>query len=77
MTQATERRDVEEVAALEAALTADPDERLRRLALAALIAQAAPPRGWDEARRERLETFRQDPSPLVAAAAQFTLVAGE
>jgi hypothetical protein len=57
---------------LDAALAVSPDPRLRRLALAALVARAGSGAGWDTGRLVRLRTFRDDPSPLVAAAAQFT-----
>jgi hypothetical protein len=57
---------------LEAALASDPDERLRRVAFAALTSAARAAGGWTEAREDRLRAFRQDPSPLVASAAQFT-----
>ncbi|MBI3972493.1 MAG: hypothetical protein HY332_14530 [Chloroflexi bacterium] len=70
---AAARSDPAELARLEAKLAAGGDERLRRLALAALIAQARPPHGWDDERLARLRTYRTDPSRLVAAAAQFTL----
>lgn len=63
-----------ELEGLEAALAASPDEGLRRLALAALLAQGHSARGWSDARLARLEAFRGDVSPLVAAAAQFTFV---
>lgn len=68
----------EEVEAVEAALAPAGDERLRRLALAALRAQAGSLRlGWTTERLARLEAFRADPSPLVAEAAQFTFPPGE
>ena len=57
--------------AFEAALAASPDERLRRLAFAALEAQSTKQGSWDKARLARLQTYRADPSPLVAAAAAF------
>ncbi len=57
---------------LGAALGSSPDPRLRRLALAALVARAGVGAGWDARRLARLQAFRDDPSPLVAAAAQFT-----
>lgn len=60
---------------LETTLAASSDERLRRLALSALIAQARQPDGWSEAAIARLQTYRDDPSPLVAEAAQFTFEA--
>ena len=62
---------------LEEVLAASPDDRLRRLALAALVARAQAGPGWDEGRLGRLRAHRADPSPLVAAAAQFTRPAAE
>src|SRR5439155_1412890 len=61
----------ETLAVLERALAASPDERLRRLAVSALVGQSQMPSGWDEARRGRLSAFEADPSPLVAASATF------
>jgi hypothetical protein len=69
---AIRRSDAAEAIRLEMALAARPDERLRRLAFAALVAQARTLSGWNEERLDRLRAFRSDPSPLVAAAAQFT-----
>jgi len=60
------------LAACELALAHSPDARLRRLGLAALLAQATQPAGWSAALRQRLDQYRADPAPLVAAAAQFT-----
>lgn len=57
---------------LGATLAPSPDARLRRLALAALVARSGVGAGWDSRRLARLRAFRDDPSPLVAAAAQFT-----
>ncbi len=57
---------------LEASLSASPDDRLRRLAIAALAAGAGTNEGWTPARRKRLESYCRDSAPLVAAAAQFT-----
>jgi HEAT repeat protein len=57
---------------IEAAFATSADERLRRLAFAALEAHSAKQGSWDEARLARLQTYRADPSPLVAAAAAFT-----
>lgn len=59
---------------LESALASSEDERLRRLALAALIVQAEESSGWSDEAVARLEVYRQDPSPLVAEQAQFTFV---
>jgi hypothetical protein len=71
-----ERLEPESLDALEAALGASPDERLRRLALAALTAGARA-HGWTDDRLRRLRGYRGDPAPLVAEAAQFTLPADE
>ncbi|HVU68968.1 MAG TPA: hypothetical protein VHD63_17660, partial [Ktedonobacteraceae bacterium] len=60
---------------LEATLAASPDEGLRYLALAALIAQSTRADGWSDAAIARLHHYRADPSPLVAEAAQFTFEA--
>jgi hypothetical protein len=59
------------LAAFEHAVAASADARLRRLGLAALVAQATQPAGWTAALRTRLAQYRADPAPLVAAAAQF------
>ena len=64
--------DSNSLPAFEAALAASPDARLRRLGLAAAVAQATQPAGWTAALRARLDQYRADPTPLVAAAAQFT-----
>lgn len=48
---------------------AHPDRRLRRLALAALVASAGPPEGWTPARLERLAAWQGDPDPGVAGPA--------
>ncbi len=67
------RADTAELGILERALGSRQDERLRRIGLAALVGLAAPPRGWNAERLARLRAYRQDPSPLVAGTAQFTL----
>ena len=59
---------------LEMTLAQSNDERLRRLALAALLAQASQINGWSDALVARLHAYRQDSSPLVAEAAQFTFI---
>lgn len=59
---------------LEMTLAASSDERLRLLALGALIAQSAQASGWSDEAITRLERYRNDPSPLVAETAQFTFV---
>src|SRR5262249_5644948 len=71
------RTDNADLVELEGELSGKSDERLRRLALAALTAQASLSEGWSAARLDRLRGYRADPSPLVAAAAQFTLPAEE
>ncbi len=71
------RSDAEDIATLETSLSQQADERLRRLGLAALVALANPARGWDDALLARLHQYRDDPSPLVASAAQFTFPPGE
>lgn len=65
-------RDNTELEQLETQLAGSPEAPLRRLALAALVAQTHPPQGWTPERVARLEQYRNDPAPLVAAAAQFT-----
>lgn len=55
----------------ESALADSPDARLRRLGFAALLAQSTQVAGWTNALRTRLDWYRRDPAPLVAAAAQF------
>jgi hypothetical protein len=64
--------DANSLPTFEAALATSPDARLRRLGLAAVVAQATQPAGWTAALRTRLDQYRVDPAPLVAAAAQFT-----
>lgn len=72
LNRAASRSDVADLAQLEAEFSNSNDDRLRRLALAALVAQSRSPQGWNEERLARLRSYRNDPSPLVAAAAQFT-----
>ncbi|MBD2768436.1 hypothetical protein IC235_11095 [Hymenobacter sp. BT664] len=62
---------VNSLQAFELALADSPDARLRRLGFAALLAQSAQVAGWTNALRTRLDWYRRDPAPLVAAAAQF------
>jgi hypothetical protein len=66
------RTDADVLAAFEQALAGEADARLRRIALAALVALAQSPRGWNAELLARLEIYRADPAALVAAAAQFT-----
>ncbi|MBT2559422.1 hypothetical protein J7E24_16665 [Hymenobacter sp. ISL-91] len=60
------------LATFERTLADSSQPHLRRLALAALLAQATQPAGWTTALRTRLDQYRTDPAALVAAAAQFT-----
>ncbi len=62
---------------LEGALATHADERLRRIGLAALVSLSRMPAGWTEEHLQKLRRYREDPSPLVAAAAQFTFPPGE
>jgi HEAT repeat protein len=75
ITNQDDRLSAEQWRALEGRLGASADERLRRLAFAALKAWAARVGDWEGAPLERLRVYRADPAPLVAAAAQFTLPA--
>ncbi len=70
------RKDVS-ATELEASLAPSDDRYLRRLALAALVAQANGPTGWTDDRLARLAAYRRDPAALVAEAAQFTFPARE
>ncbi len=73
---ALSRKDVS-LAELESVLALSDDRYLRRLALAALVAQANGPIGWTDDRLARLAAYRRDPAALVAEAAQFTFPAKE
>lgn len=69
--EVTNRPDFADLGQLEAALATSEDERLRYIALAALLAQAQQSRGWTEELRARLQHYRTDQAILVAGAAQF------
>ncbi|MCB9472116.1 MAG: hypothetical protein H6677_27820 [Candidatus Obscuribacterales bacterium] len=73
---ASRRADIDQLILVETAFSEDSSELLRRVALAALSAQASSG-GWTEERLERLARFREDKSALVAEAAQFTLPSAE
>ncbi|MBW4536846.1 MAG: hypothetical protein KME09_23220 [Pleurocapsa minor HA4230-MV1] len=66
------RPDIDRLHHLEITLAASEDEKIRRLALSALVAQTTSRLGWNKERVQRLFAYRQDSSVLVAAAAQFT-----
>src|SRR5438132_9183506 len=68
-----QRAAPDDLVAVETRLRGEADPRLRRVALAALIAHARPPRGWDAEHLARLQSYRADPVPLVAAIAQSIL----
>jgi hypothetical protein len=63
--------DPAQLARLEQILFASPDERLRRLGLAALTSLAYGPHAWNADQRARLRAYQADPAPLVAGAAQW------
>jgi hypothetical protein len=58
-------------ASIETLFARHANPRLRRLAVEALKHASAPSNGWSRERREKLETYRKDPAPLVAAAAVY------
>ncbi|MBC8142119.1 MAG: hypothetical protein H7Y38_11840, partial [Armatimonadetes bacterium] len=62
-----------DAAGLEDALRESPGDALRRVAFAALVAQARA-KGWGISERERHAAYCRDAAPLVAAAAQFTIL---
>jgi hypothetical protein len=69
--------ELDDLAALEVALSTAEEPRLRRLGLATLVSLAATPGGWSAERLERLRSYRDDRSPLVAGPAQFTFPPGD
>lgn len=72
--QAHTRRPDAQLFDLEMTLAANTDEHLRKLALTVLTTRAQQASGWSDEAIARLEQYRNDPSPLVAEAAQFTFV---
>ncbi|BAZ13131.1 hypothetical protein NIES4071_49700 [Calothrix sp. NIES-4071] len=73
ITSAARRNDANELIHLEELLAPSEDENLRRIALAALITQSKV-QGWNDELKQRLYAFRNDPSPMVAEKAQFTIL---
>lgn len=61
---------------IEQSLTGHSDERLRRLALAALMVATERNQAWSADQLDRLMKYRRDPSLLVAGAALFTFPVG-
>jgi hypothetical protein len=70
ISQLTSYYKLNDLITLETALLAQEDAGLRRLALAALVAQVQVD-GWNSDRRLRLTQYQNDPVAFVAAAAQF------
>jgi hypothetical protein len=58
-------------ALIEQKLAGHKNPRLRRLGVEALKHAASPKHGWTKERREKLEAYRKDVAPLVAAAAVY------
>jgi hypothetical protein len=56
---------------LDEALQKQADPRLRRVGLVALVNSAGLEKGWTKDRRERLDLYREDPSPGVSGPASF------
>ncbi len=56
---------------LEHRLSSSSDANLHFLALSALLAQARDHIRWNDSRRERLSSYRDDPAPAVAMRARF------
>lgn len=71
--QITIRKDINELIHLEQLLAPSDDEKLRRIALAALITQSNV-QGWNNELKQRLYAFRNDPSLMIAEKAQFTIL---
>jgi hypothetical protein len=71
--QAGELWNLDELGWLERELSRSPHPRLRRLGLAALVGLSQRPPGFDAGRLAALRAYREDPAPIVAAAARFTL----
>ncbi len=63
-------------ALLEPRLAKHDNPRLRRLGVEALKHAASPSNGWSRERREKLEAYRRDNAPLVAAAAVYIFPPG-
>lgn len=70
ISQLNSRYQLNDLVVLETALIFQKDARLRRLALAALTAQAQID-GWNSDRRLRLIQYQNDPAAFIASAAQF------
>ncbi|MBW4598900.1 MAG: hypothetical protein KME29_04630 [Calothrix sp. FI2-JRJ7] len=73
ITIAQQRNDAHELVQLEEILAPSEDDKLRYIALTALITQSQV-LGWNSERISRLYAFRNDPSAMVAEKAQFTFL---
>ncbi len=75
----TSHRDLgtSEAALIEQRWRGDFNPLLRRFGLDILIGSTKSPLGWNSGTRALLETYRSDPEPLVAGAAQFTFPPAE
>lgn len=73
ITNAQQRNDAHELVQLEEILAPSEDDKLRYIALTALITQSQV-LGWNSERISRLYAFRNDPSAMVAEKAQFTFL---
>ena len=62
---------------LEDRLASSDDPHQRLLAFVALVAQSHDSNRWNDARRDRLTSYRKDPAPLVAIRAQYFFDADE
>ena len=62
---------------IEAKLSAEKSESLRRLGLAALCGLGNSATGWTPERLQKLRSYRKDPALVVCSAAQFTLPSAE
>lgn len=70
MKQRTHRHDLQDLIAIETALSEQSDYRLRHLGLAALEAQVQIS-GWTDLQRSRLTHYQADPNPTISTVAQF------
>lgn len=70
MKQRTYRHDLQDLVAIETALSEQSDYRLRHLGLAALEAQVQIS-GWTDLQRSRLNYYQADTNPTISTVAQF------
>jgi len=65
------RNIMDQLQDLQAKWSSHESPELRRLGLAALVAESRYVYGWNQNRLESLQNYRNDPAPLVASAAQW------